>query len=292
MKKLLQLFFLFALSLNCTVIFAAPATTTEELLQKYNSPKKVKILLVPGHEINSGGTEYYGLLERELVVRVADELRKLLADDRKFEVLQLRDTKQFNSRFERYFQKNKNQIARWVRDTKSKFSRLLKSEKATMPEASVAHNTVIGDSATRLYSINRWAGENDIDIILHIHFNDYAGRNEAEGEEKYSGFAIYIPDTIYQNSQRSSEVAEFIFSRLSDEYQPSNFPGEDSGIVLSPDLIAIGPFDTSKSASILIEYSYIFEPHLQDYFSQEISFKQMALQTYLGLTDFFQQTTQ
>jgi len=64
-------------------------------------------------------------------------------------------------------------------------------------------------------------------------------------------------------------------------------PKENSGLVESQDLIAIGAYNTLDSAGILIEYGYIYEPQFEDGKVREKTITEMAWQTYLGLNDFF-----
>jgi N-acetylmuramoyl-L-alanine amidase len=149
------------------------------------------------------------------------------------------------------------------------------------------HNTAPSDVGLRLYGIHKWANENDIDLSIHIHFNDHPRKNGA-GPGKYTGFTLYIPDPQYSNGKTARAVAERIFARLSQTYSPSDMPKEAPGIVESQDLIAVGSYNTSDAPSILIEYAYIYEAQLQDEATRSLMLQDMALQTYEGLQDFFE----
>jgi hypothetical protein len=150
----------------------------------------------------------------------------------------------------------------------------------------IIHNTAPDNVAYRLYGITKWANENDIDIIIHIHFNDYPGHaHNVAGN--YSGFAIYVPEKQYLNSTTTIAVANDVSKRLV-KYNPvSDLPGESTGIVEEPDLIAIGANNTSDAASMLIEYGYIYEPQFVNAGLRSAALEDLAFETYLGLQDFF-----
>jgi len=52
-------------------------------------------------------------------------------------------------------------------------------------------------------------------------------------------------------------------------------------------LIALGRYNTSDTASLLIEYGYIYESKLADETGREQFFSAFADKIYLGLEDFF-----
>jgi len=134
-----------------------------------------------------------------------------------------------------------------------------------------------------------WANENEMDIIIHVHFNDYPGRRKQK--PKYSGFAIYVPEDQYSNAKGSKSVAESIYKRLSNFYPQSNLPKEDLGIVEDQELIAVGSYNTLDAAAMLIEYGYIYEPLFSDPEIRSVALTDLALQTYLGIMDFFGKET-
>ena len=61
----------------------------------------------------------------------------------------------------------------------------------SLPPA-VRHNSASKEASVRLYGITKWANENKIDLMMHIHFNDDANHSKNIAG-KYSGFALYIP---------------------------------------------------------------------------------------------------
>ena len=156
----------------------------------------------------------------------------------------------------------------------------------TQPVSKVFHNTAPTDVALRLYGITKWANDNIVDVVIHIHFNDYADHRNGVSGTHY-GFAIYVPVQQFKNSTTTKAVANAVFKRLDKHYYVSNLPGESTGIVDEPDLIAIGSNDTADAASMLIEYGYIYEPEFSTPAKRTATFKKMANDTYLGLLDFF-----
>ena len=72
------------------------------------------------------------------------------------------------------------------------------------------HLAVSEDIALRLYGFNKWANENKIDAIIHIHFNDYP-RPTKWTIGKYKGFVIYIPDGQFANSKESTATCNKYF---------------------------------------------------------------------------------
>lgn len=270
-----------------TVILAHKPKTVEQL----KTPnQKIKILLVPGHEPDYGGTEFGAgasrLYERNLTVELANDLRTVLQGNPRYEVYVTRDTTDWAPNFSSYFKTEWNDILTWqkARIAETKDLRRIGQMKKAVP--TVYHNKAPTGVATRLFGINKWANENDVDVVLHIHFNDYPGRPD-DGSGVYSGFTIYVPESQYYNGTTTRSIANTVFKRLS-EYNPvSNLRGEDAGIVEDQDLIAIGSYNSVDAASMLIEYAYIYEPSLRDPMRRSIVMKDWAFQTYQGLEDFF-----
>ena len=148
------------------------------------------------------------------------------------------------------------------------------------------HNAAPQEVALRLYGINKWVRDMDIDIVLHIHFNDYP-RSATRAAGEYSGFAIYVPEGQYYNSTTTKALAGRVFKRLEKYNAASNFAGESAGIIEDQELIAIGPFNSLDAASMLIEYGYIYEPQFANRDARTLAMKDLAFQTYLGLQDLF-----
>src|SRR5437868_3753787 len=50
------------------------------------APSKVKILIVPGHEPDFGGTAFGSIYERDIAVDIAEDLARLLGQNPRYEV--------------------------------------------------------------------------------------------------------------------------------------------------------------------------------------------------------------
>jgi N-acetylmuramoyl-L-alanine amidase len=254
--------------------------------QDMKSDKKVRILIVPGHEPGYGGAEFGSLKERDLNVELGKDLQQFLQANDHYQVFITRDREDWNSIFAAYFKNNWEDIITWVKAYHREMSYLVSVGSVKKSAPTVIHNTAPTDVAYRLYGITKWANEDDIDIIIHVHFNDDSVRSRGVAGD-YSGFAIYVPENQYDNSTTTLAVASNVFKRLAKFNPVSDLPGESTGIVKEPDLIAIGANNTSDAASMLIEYGYIYEPQLINPELRSAALKDMAFQTYLGLQDFF-----
>lgn len=251
---------------------------------KKGSPK-VKIILMPGHEPNFGGAEFGDLKERNMTVELAVALEGFLRNNGKYEVVVARDDNSWNPILDDYFKNSWNSIIDWQKVHKEESLRIISSNPPKDPPK-VVHNPAPDDVAYRLYGITKWSNENNVDIVIHIHFNDYPG-HEWKVPGEYSGFSIYTPEAQYANGTTTRAISESVFKRLQ-KYNPvSNFPGESDGIVEERELIAVGASNTSDAASMLIEYGYLYEPQFTNPDAHKIAIKDLAFQTYLGLEDFF-----
>ncbi len=272
---------------NTAAVFFVDKITVEALQQQYNptnqNQKKIKILIVPGHEPDYGGAEFKTLLERDMNVALADKLTAILKKDSKLEVIQSRDYEVWNPELLKYFTDNFYSIQNWVIKQKLVTQTLIDNQIVVVtPENPRAPAPV--DVAMRLYGINKWAGENSVDITIHIHFNDIFRRSNRAGE--YSGIAIYIPEKQFSNSLASRKIAESIFSELNKKYATSTTPKESVGVIEDQDLIAVGSFNTVDTASVLIEYGYIYETKFSTRAKREKFYTDASERTAKGLKEF------
>ncbi|MBU6232055.1 MAG: N-acetylmuramoyl-L-alanine amidase [Patescibacteria group bacterium] len=255
------------------------------------SQKKVRILIVPGHEPDQGGAQFLSLKERDMTVELGQDLQALLENDPHFQVYITRDTKNWNPIFESYFRDHWEEIKSWVQAHKDEVISLERLGQFVRVAPSVLHNDTPYDGAIRLYGIDKWVDDNGIDIVIHIHFNDYPGH--ALGVPgRYSGFAIYVPQREFDNSTTSRALADSVFQELSKYNKVSDLPGESSGVVQDQDLIAVGAYNSVDAASMLIEYGYIYEPQfINGKARRSAALESLAEETYRGIQDFFASTT-
>ena len=288
----LSFLLIFSLLASPLSVFAATdgfdkGATASELRDKYEDGK-IRILIAAGHEPGYGGAVYQGVYEREIVSEIANELANQLGKNSSYEVVVTRSNAKWNSSLSKYFSKEKKKIQSFVKKQKKEFAKLVK--KGDIEELSdgeqVDHATASEDAALRLYGINKWANENDIDLVVNLHVNDAPDHGPNE-PSKYHGFAVYVPDSAYGNSKTSKELGRDIADRLSALSSVSTLPGESRGVIGDRELIAMGAYGTLNVPSVLVEYGYISEPRftLPEY--RRTVTKDAAYQTYLALQDFF-----
>jgi peptidoglycan hydrolase-like protein with peptidoglycan-binding domain/N-acetylmuramoyl-L-alanine amidase len=273
-------------------VTVASTPTVAELEQKYvdagNGKEKVHILIVPGHEPDFGGAEYQGVYEREITVETADELAAYLNKNPRLDVEVARSNAAWNDDLSTYFEDDWDKIEDFVEARKEAFTKLIDRGKVTerSEEDQVDHAAAPDDVALRLYGINKWANENGVDLVVHLHIND-APDHGPDAPSANSGYAVYVPDSQYGNASTSLPVGEAVAARLSAMNATSTLPVENKGVVEDQDLIALGAYDTLSVPSVLVEYAYITEPKfLQPELRQTITMD-YAYETYLGLQDFF-----
>lgn len=261
--------------------------TAKELRDQYDDGK-IRILIAAGHEPGYGGAVYQGVYEREIVSEIAAELANELEKNPNYEVIVTRNNAKWNSSLSKYFDKEEKKIQSFIKKQKKAFQKLVKKgdiETSSRSEQ-VDHTNVTEDVALRLYGINKWANENDIDLVVNLHIND-APDHGPDTPSKYNGYAVYVPDSAYGNSKTSKELGRAIAERLSDLSEVSTLPGESRGVIEDQELIAMGAYGTLNVPSVLVEYGYISEPRftLPEY--RRTVTKDAAYQTYLALQDFF-----
>ncbi len=255
-----------------------PATTTELI-----SSPKIKILLVPGHDLIDIGTSYKNLTEESLARKLAFYLNEDLVKDDRFETYQTRDfiTGQYTSDFQTYFADQKTAIDTFERSLKLEMKSKLRSGEV-VKDITVQHNNTSPRVGGILYGINKWANDNNIDLALHIHFNNYPHGSMTKAGA-YSGYAIYVPEHQYANATSSLAIAQSINNQLSSYFSPSNLDAEKQTIIESQDLIAVGANNSRSSPSMLIEYGYIYEPQWMN----DETAKKAADVTYQGLVNYY-----
>ncbi len=272
-------------------VFFTPSITVPELKAAYNGThpthRTLKILIVPGHEPFTGGTEYGGVTERNLTVLLANDLRDILGKNKKYEVFVTRNQLSWHEPLVSYFKNQGEAIDSWRREKQLSMNALVASGTVTL-SIPIVHGKANSDDARRLYGVQKWANEQDYDVILHIHINDYPRKGK---EKKYTGLALYVPEHQYSNADASQTLAAYMFKELNTVIGTSTLKEEKSGVVEDQELIAIGRFNTADTANVLIEYGYIYEPQYQG--TNEVRDQALytyALKTYQGLEDFFGDT--
>ena len=271
MKKML----LFILFLAFLVI---PTSYTE-------ASTPIKILLVPGHDNEIWGAQYGNTKEADMNLVLATRIYNLLLKDDRFKVWITRDATGYTKEFTDYFSTQYKDIISFEKNSKKEMQNKINNG-SFIKKTEVKHNKASEDVAIRLYGINKWANENKMDAVIHIHFNDYP-RKSTWTIGKYKGFAIYIPEEQMINSKESAKLAKNIFSQLRKKYTPSTYEKELGGLVPDQDLIAMGSNNTliESVRSILIEYGYIYR--FGNSKMRHQAYVNMANLTVKGITNYF-----
>lgn len=290
---IISIFFFFpthlvAKILNQTAsVFFIDSITSKDLREKYDNKKPIKILVVPGHDQTSYGTIDGNVRELDLNLELGRYLAERLKRNDKFEVILAQTEDGFRPELAEYFEQEKGLIWQF-KEQKAAIMDALIGEGKINRKVVVDHISASNDTALKLYGLNHWANENKIDLVIHIHFNDYPGRRQ-DSIPKYAGYALYLPEQQYSNSKASWDIGRDIAKSLATEFAPSNHPQESAVLIPDQELIAIGSFNTLDGASALVEYGYIYEPTYAPATPavRSENLKRLAALTAYGVTNFF-----
>jgi N-acetylmuramoyl-L-alanine amidase len=273
---------------NYSSAFFSIGTSISDLLHKYSDTtknEKIKILLIPGHEPDFGGTEYKNLIERDLNLILSEKIKIILEKNNRFEIISTRYSNGWNTELQKYINDNNNSIQSWIKTMKDEMIKLINNGDVVKVNAKMGHATIPNNSAIFLYGINKWAGEKKVDIAINIHFND---NPKYKGKPNYEGFVIYVPEKQYSNSSSSKLLAKDLFNEISKIQKPSTMPNENGGIVEDQELIALGRYNTSDSLSVIIEYAYIYETLMQNTTTRNNFLDKAASSTARAVNIFFE----
>jgi N-acetylmuramoyl-L-alanine amidase len=273
---------------NYSAAFFSIGITVKDLTKKYDSHKKnekIKILIVAGHEPNFGGSEYKNLKERDLNLILSEKIKTILEKNKKFEIITTRNTNGWNPEIDNYINNNKENILYWIKNAKEEMLSLVNNGKITVVNAKMGHSIAPLNSAISLYGINKWAGENKVDIAIHLHFND---NPKYRGKPNYEGFSIYVPEKQYSNSSSSKILAKYLMDEILKIQKVSTMVEESTGIIEDQELIALGSYNTSDSLSVLVEYAYIYEDFMQNTISRNDFIDKSASSTAKAIENFFE----
>jgi N-acetylmuramoyl-L-alanine amidase len=250
-------------------------------INKRGTNKLVNILIVPGHDDEYWGAEFNGIKEVELNRIVAQKLYSYLLYEEGINPVLASSENGYHPIFERYFKREENKIEKFITDSKKEFAKKVDEDEFNKVEKNF-HNTAPSDVVYRLYGINRWVNNQNFDLVIHIHFNDYAGRawNKIG---MYDGFSIYTPGKFFNNYEVSKKLADSVFEELKKIRPVSNLEEEKNGVIEDHELIAVGANESLEAGSILIEYGYIYEPVFFDSATQDVTLDYFAYATYAGI---------
>ena len=233
------------------------------------------------------GAQYGNVKEARMNLAVGSRVYAILEKDKRFQVFITRDINGYTQNFAEYFTDKRQDIISFKELAKTEtLQKILKG--VFVQKENVPHNTATQDASVILYGINKWANENNIDAVIHIHFNDYP-RVQKWTIGKYGGFVIYFPDGELANSKESGNLAADIFTQLRKKYKTSTYEKELGGLVADQNLIAVGANGTLNASvrSVLIEYGYIYEKKFRNYTTRHQAYKDMAELTVQGVKNYF-----
>lgn len=261
--------------------------TPRDLTQHYER-KRFRIMLVPGHDNEYSGAQFQNSREADVNLRIAEEIAKRLQAEGHFLVYSARDfqTGNYIPEIQEYFAENGASINQNKEEKQREFEGYVASGEIKLLNPPVKHNFAHPVAGFRLRGINAWANEKNIDLTLHIHVNDIAGRRSGR-TAKYSGFSIYIPESQYPNARASRVLAEALRPRLEEILPVSNLPGEAAGVIEDQELIALGSYATREGAAVLVEYGYIYEAPFWKPGVREAMAEELGLKTYTGIMAYF-----
>lgn len=271
-------------------VLLVPSITTEDLHMKSRDAitfgdEKIKVLIVPGHEKSGGGTQFGDFREYDANIELGEYLYDYLRSHRLYDPFLAQDEDGWHPILKKYFDDEREEILTFREEQRQQMHNAVELGLIDIHHG-VEHVSAPSDTALHLYGINKWASEEGYDIVLHIHFNDYAGRRHGQVGE-HVGVAVYVPESQYSNAIASQDVAKHVFTSLQSMFPASTLPLESVGVVEDQELIAIGANNSLDPASLLIEYSYIYEPHVIHPEIRSYAFDRMAYLTFRGLQKFF-----
>lgn len=250
----------------------------------------VRILLVPGHDNEVWGAQYGNVKEAAMNLAVASRIYNILKKDKRFEVFITRDSNSplgYKKEFADYFANGRSDIIAFKESAKKETQNKITSGEFIEKE-NVPHNTVTEDVSVILYGINKWANENKMDAVIHIHFNDYP-RPDKWKIGKHTGFVVYYPDGEMANFKESANLAADIYTQLYKKYATSTYEKELGGLIPDQKLIAVGSNGTLESSvrAVLVEYGYIYEKKFRNYTTRHKAYNDMAKLTASGIKKYF-----
>jgi len=266
-----------------------PETISPEQLRAKYTSGPITILLVPGHDKEFRGAAWGGVREEELNLRLARELFNFLSADNHFAIFTAREfsTGEYSPSLTSYFTERRSEVETFTRNLRESFLAFIQSGELRRQDNPPHHNFARPEVALRLFGINKWANDQDIDIVLHIHFNDDPARRLRQ-PGRYSGFSVYIPERQYPNARASAALGQVLYNTLSRHFPVSDLRQESQGIIEDQDLIAVGSRASRTGASVLAEYAYIYEPQIVSPSISQPVVLEMAWQTYLGIKKYFE----
>ena len=245
-----------------------------------------RILIVPGHEPQSGGAEFRTLAERDMASAVGHKVKDLLDSNPFYTTYITRNSFMWDPLFARYFATQEQAIVSWKNISRQ--DELAFVSLGLQPNLStfVRHGSASPDGAVRLYGITKWANENNIDLVIHMHFDDDS-KHRKNVAGKRSGFTVYVPPVGYNGALQSQRFGQILARYLLQHSNINSLLSKSNGVVEDNRLIATGAHNTLEVPSVLVEYGYIYEGRFQSDSDRERAFNEIASSTYRAVNEFF-----
>lgn len=255
---------------------------------RYQAGETIKILIIPGHDKKYSGAYFNGVSEQAINLQLANKIKEELTKDPQLSVTVTRNDEGYIPEIQEYFDEEEREINRFIKHHKESTKKAI-SENEIDPGEQVPHADALPTVAYQLYGVNKWAEENDYDIIINIHFNDDTGHRPGVVGDYY-GFTVYVPDENLPNHDDAVIIGEAIGARMKQTFPTSTMPLEDAkddenGVIPDFKLIALGSNRTLEIPSVLVEYSYIYEPQIRPEVFDLSAFV-MARATTRGIYDY------
>ncbi len=271
------------------IVYTPPlvATTTEIVMVSTTIPetKPFTVLVVPGHDTTTGGAVFRDIYERNIVVDIAQKIADELNTVKGYKVIVARDTKEWNPILQNYFDQNKQTIIDWKSALQAQDKTLQANGQEKIVPDMASHSEVSSTSSLELYGINKWSNENDVDMVIHLHFNN-TERTNMNNPGSLHGFAMFIPEAQRTNSTASRAIAKDIFAELKKNFSPEIVNNDKDGLIEDQSLIALGASNTLNKPSMLIEYGYVYDKNLWTLSDREKTLGTMASDTVAGIMDY------
>ncbi len=240
------------------ILLAIIFSLFKEPNKKFFQNKKTKILIVAGHEPKAGGAdEFKTIKERDLNLQLSNDLQDILSANPNLEIIIARDNNGWNPDLKNYVETSSTTIMEWASAMKNKMIGKVDSGEIELIDPNMKHNNAATNAVLYLFGTNKWIEKNNIDLVLHVHFNSNPKIN---GKPVFHGYCMYIPEHQYSNSSSSRIFANYLNTEISKIEKPSNMLQEKDLIIEDQELIATGVYDTLKVPVVVIEYAYIYEP--------------------------------
>ena len=262
------------------LVYTATTSTSTEVEFQEVPPKRV--LLVAGHTAVTKGAVFGDTTEYELNYDIMKKLEREMKS-RGFEVFVSHEGSDYTKSFLNYFDTNEERILDYREKKKDAYDKQYPQGVVTND---TDHNHASPLGVVQLYGVNLWANENNIDAVVHLHFNDYPGRPTGT-RGTHTGFSIFAPLKTNDHFVESFSLAKSVEKHMLKYIKRSTVRNESAG-VLESELIAVGQANSTLMPSILIENGFIYESKFTDTSRREPVLARQANSIANGIEEYFQ----